>query len=232
MSLAHENLLPALDRCYVVLTRLRGLAKYHDGISVFNVSPEDLTRMLETLSSLRLLAHNVLLCAGEERRQFAAFSRWLRHEIDVRAMDPTSASAEEIAERDAGVDYSLLLAYVRGALTQSSLEWFLHTPEPKTGNKDGGRSPPAYEDVKKAVEQQKRGVDANRATLSLASSCAILTAQVVALFAKITSWQAGSSTMDCGVVLEEERTTSARDMRTIHEVSHHTESTSIKLFCR
>ncbi len=198
--------------------------RYHDGVSVFNVSPEDLTRMLETLSSLRLLAHNVLLYAGEERRQFAAFSRWLRHEIDVHAMDPTSASAEEIAERDAGVDYSLLLAYVRGALTQSSLEWFLNTPEPKNGNKEEGRSPPAYEDVKKVVEQQKRGLDANRATLSLASSGAILTAQVVALFAKITSWQAGSSTMDCGVVLEDERITSARDMRTIHEVSHHFKS--------
>ncbi|KAB2577683.1 hypothetical protein DBV05_g3785 [Lasiodiplodia theobromae] len=125
LEITHENIIPALDRTSIVVSMLRGLARYTGSSKIINVPPEELSNILDTLRCLRLLAHNVLIYAGEERRQFTAFSKWLRYEIDTQATDPSSQSAEEAADRDPGLDHGLLLAYIPGALTKSKLAPFL-----------------------------------------------------------------------------------------------------------
>ncbi|KAL8930034.1 MAG: hypothetical protein Q9172_000119 [Xanthocarpia lactea] len=79
--LTHENLLPALDRLSVLISRLR----------------------------------------VSELHQFAAFSTWLRHEIEKQAADPTSASAQEIAEKDMSFDHSSILEYIQGAMQHTQM---------------------------------------------------------------------------------------------------------------
>ncbi|KEQ94790.1 hypothetical protein AUEXF2481DRAFT_89451 [Aureobasidium subglaciale EXF-2481] len=130
-KILHTNLLPVLERSAVVATNLRGLARYYSDTPHFNVPPEAFTSILSTLSSLQLLVHEAVQILGTEQRQFRAFSKWLRHQIDLAAADPDSLSAKDMAERETPqLDLSNTLAYLEGGLTKSRLKPIvLLTPE-------------------------------------------------------------------------------------------------------
>lgn len=122
-KILHTNLLPVLERSAVVATNLRGLARYYSNTPHFNVPPEAFTSILSTLSSLQLLVHEAVQVLGTEQRQFRAFSRWLRHQIDLAAADPESLSAKDMAERETPqLDLPNTLAYLEGGLTKSRLK--------------------------------------------------------------------------------------------------------------
>ncbi|KAI4723361.1 hypothetical protein E4T48_00515 [Aureobasidium sp. EXF-10727] len=130
-KILHTNLLPVLERSAVVATNLRGLARYYSDTPHFNVPPEAFTSILSTLSSLQLLVHEAVQILGTEQRQFRAFSRWLRHQIDLAAADPDSLSAKDMAERETPqLDLPNTLAYLEGGLTKSRLKSIVFaTPE-------------------------------------------------------------------------------------------------------
>lgn len=119
--LTHESLLPALDRLNVLLSRLRGLSRFQSSDALLGLSTLELDRMLETTKCLQLLSYLLLRCVTSELKQFGAFSTWLRHEIEKQAADPTSATAQEIAEKDLGFDFAGILAYIQGAMMQSQM---------------------------------------------------------------------------------------------------------------
>ena len=131
--LTHENLLPALDRLSVLISRLRGLSRFQSSDYSLGLSTLELDNMLDSVNCLQLLAHQLLKCAVSELHQFAAFSTWLRHEIEKQAADPTSASAQEIAEKDMSFDHSSILEYIQGAMQHTQMLAY-------TANEgDGGR---------------------------------------------------------------------------------------------
>ncbi|KAL8994812.1 MAG: hypothetical protein Q9169_005319 [Polycauliona sp. 2 TL-2023] len=119
--LTHESLLPALDRLSVLVSRLRGLSRFHSSDFSLGLSALELDNMLDSVNCLQLLAHQLLKCAVSEHQQFAAFSTWLRHEIEKQAADPTSASAQEIAEKDMSFDHSGILEYIQGAMQHTQM---------------------------------------------------------------------------------------------------------------
>ncbi|KAL8759268.1 MAG: hypothetical protein Q9199_000881 [Rusavskia elegans] len=119
--LTHESLLPALDRLRVLISRLRGLSRFHSSDFSLGLSTLELDNMLDSVNCLQLLAHQLLKCAVSELQQFAAFSTWLRHEIEKQAADPTSASAQEIAEKDMSFDHSGILDYIQGAMQHTQM---------------------------------------------------------------------------------------------------------------
>ncbi|KEQ61986.1 uncharacterized protein M437DRAFT_50508, partial [Aureobasidium melanogenum CBS 110374] len=122
-KILHTNLLPVLERSMVVATNLRGLARYYSDTPHFDVPPEAFTSILSTLSSLQLLVHEAVQILGAEQHQFRAFSRWLRHQIDLAAADPESLSAKDMAERETPqLDLPNTLAYLEGGLTKSRLK--------------------------------------------------------------------------------------------------------------
>ncbi|KAK3082084.1 hypothetical protein LTS18_005070 [Coniosporium uncinatum] len=215
LDLVHENLLPAIDRCSILISSLRGLAFYHSDSDVFNVPPEHFTGILSTLKCMRLLSHNVLICANEERRQFAVFSKWLRHEIDVQATDPTSASADETMERDLGLDYPLLMAYIRGAMTDSKVAPFLQ-PAASPASPMSQAEADAYDEVKESVESFKRDAAKSAEAIKLKTHCGIMKQRCEALLARISSWQIASTSMDCGLVLEDEQV-AVSDVRILYQ---------------
>ncbi len=96
------------------------------------LSAQDLTNIMDTINCLNLMGHNVLIYIGVEFQQFTAFSVWLRHEIDIQAADPSSASAEEQAQKDTMVDHAKVLAYIQGPMTKSRLVDFFQTTEHKS----------------------------------------------------------------------------------------------------
>ncbi|KAH0382166.1 hypothetical protein KCU92_g6516, partial [Aureobasidium melanogenum] len=130
-KILHTNLLPVLERSMVVATNLRGLARYYSDTPHFDVPPEAFTSIFSTLSSLQLLVHEAVQILGIEQRQFRAFSRWLRHQIDLAAADPESLSAKDMAERETPqLDLPNTLAYLEGGLTKSRLKPIVFsTPE-------------------------------------------------------------------------------------------------------
>jgi anaphase-promoting complex subunit 4 len=109
----------------VVLSRLIGLSKYHRLSPVLGLETKELKECLEVVDCLNLLGHKVLIHSGREVQEFFAFSKWLRHEIDLHAADPLSATAEEEMEKSDEIDYMPTLSYIRGAMTNSALHSFI-----------------------------------------------------------------------------------------------------------
>lgn len=226
LALVHENLIPALDRCSIIISRLRGLAQFHDREWIFTSPITDFTALLNVLKNMRLLAHTTLLYAGEEKRQFHAFSKWLRFCIDFEATEPDSQSRAEMEGRDAGVDVALVLDYIQYGMTKSDLTPYLR-PEAQLDQKVLGREASSYEDTKKAVESLREGGGYKEEALCLEHVLAHFRDGVKGLLRQVSAWQEANIGMDGGVVLEEwdGKEEGVRDMRMVFEVSHHSLST-------
>ena len=198
LQLTHENFLPALDRCSAIVSRIAGLAEYHKTESNFGIDISSVALIHEVVRCLRLLGHQVLIYGYEEHRQFHQFSKWLRHEIDVQATDPNSATADETLEKDVGIDYGLLLPYIEGPLEQSPLEVFIGK---QTDGDNFEKS--NYERVKEAIAAFKENQSTEVESLSLKARFNDLNNYCQELVSKITQWQRKSSAISCGFVLEE-----------------------------
>jgi anaphase-promoting complex subunit 4 len=213
IEITHENLLPALDRCSIILSGLQGLAQYHEHSTVFNVPLSSFGVILDIVRCMRLLGHQILVYANEEQRQFSTFSKWLRHEIDIQATDPNSASAGETAEQDMGTDYTQLLAYIQGAMEESKLGPFVLTEEdPPAVTAHSGM----YDEVKKSLNAFRNSQDGDVELLNLQSHFDEWKRHNRTLVDQITSHQRASSFMNCGLVLEEGKL-AAWDMRMIFD---------------
>lgn len=221
LELTHENLCPALDRTTVVLSTLRGLANYHDGSSIFSVPAEEFTYATEIVRCLRFLANCILIAASDERRQFFVFSRWLRREIDIHGTGTSSSSTEEMENKDAGIDYAHLLVYIQGGLTKSSLQPYLKPVEAETGGEKakGSLSVLTSEEILEATEPKNLSLMLESGKISIPILNTHLKRKCESLFAKIASWQVSSSAMEAAYVLEEERVSSASDMRMTYNVN-------------
>lgn len=116
--LAHENLLPALERCLVLVSRLRGLSRFQVSNVRLGLLAQELDSIIDTVNCLQLVAHHILIASNSELVQFQAFSEWLHQEIDTQSSDPNSS---ETAEKDPNVDHESTLEYIQGAMTHSRL---------------------------------------------------------------------------------------------------------------
>jgi anaphase-promoting complex subunit 4 len=220
LALIHENLIPALDRCSIVISRLRGLAQFHDRDWIFTSPISDFSALLEVLKNMRLLAHTALLYAGEEKRQFHAFSKWLRFCIDFEATEPESQSRVEMEGRDPGVDVALVLDYIQFGMTKSDLTPYLR-PEAQLDPKVKDREAGSYEDTKKAIESRNDGGAFMEEALCLEHVLGHFRAGVTGLLKQVSAWQEANIQMDAGVVLEECESDEdvVADMRMVFEAS-------------
>jgi anaphase-promoting complex subunit 4 len=218
LALVHENLIPALDRCSIIISRLRGLAHFHDREWIFTSPLSDFSSLLDVLKNMRLLAHTVLLYAGEEKRQFHAFSKWLRFCIDFEATEPESQSRAEMEARDPGVDVALVLDYIQYGMTKSDLTPYLR-PEAQLDEKIKGREASTYEDTKKAIEVLRDGGGFKEEALCLEHVLGHFKDGVTGLLRQVSKWQEGNIQTDGGIVLEDGEGNGAVDMRMVVEVS-------------
>ena len=164
--LIHECLLPALERSEMLLSRLIGLSKFHKLSAVLGLETPDLKAIVETLDCLHLLSHHIIIHANEELSQFTAFSKWLRHEIDMMTAEPMSQTLEELMENTDFIDHAQTLKYVRGALTQSRLRDYIQQlptmgfGNPPTAASDKwaptGQDRSFYDTFRKLLEQRNK----------------------------------------------------------------------------
>ncbi|KAH0597102.1 hypothetical protein MHUMG1_05412 [Metarhizium humberi] len=119
-SLVHENFLPALERCTIILSRLRGLAQFYDDRDDIGYSVTQTSRLLDIIACLGLVGHKILSNVMDELEHFNAFSSWLRFQIDRQAS--SSTTADELTEKEATMDTSKVLTYIENYLTHSPLD--------------------------------------------------------------------------------------------------------------
>ncbi|KAH6603942.1 anaphase-promoting complex component cut20 apc4 [Trichoderma cornu-damae] len=121
--LVHQHFLPALERCSIILSRLRGLARFYSDREDMGLSMAHLNRVLDIVSCLTLVGHKVLVHTMDELQHFSAFSAWLRFQIDQ--LGGPSTATEELTEKEAMMDHSKVLTYIERYLTDSPLDIFL-----------------------------------------------------------------------------------------------------------
>ncbi|KAI5459994.1 anaphase-promoting complex, cyclosome, subunit 4-domain-containing protein [Mariannaea sp. PMI_226] len=121
-SLVHENFLPALDRCSVILSRLKGLAAFHGDRGDIGFAESEIQRIMDIISCLSLVGNKILITVMDELDHFMSFSTWLRFQIDRLA---SSTINEELTEKEATIDHGKVLTYIESYLVQSPLRAFL-----------------------------------------------------------------------------------------------------------
>ncbi|KAJ4421258.1 hypothetical protein N0V85_000243 [Neurospora sp. IMI 360204] len=122
-SLVHENFLPALERCGIVLSRLLGLARFHGSRENIGFTAAQVEKLLDMVAALTLVSYKILLAVMDELDHFTSFSSWLRMEIDKLAS--SSAAAEELTEKEATMDNVKVLTYIQRYLMGSPLAVYL-----------------------------------------------------------------------------------------------------------
>ncbi|GFP59212.1 anaphase-promoting complex subunit 4 [Trichoderma asperellum] len=123
-SLVHQYFLPALERCSIILSRLRGLARFYSDREDIGLSIPHLNRVLDTISCLTLVGHKVLIHTMDELQHFSAFSAWLRFQIDQ--LGGPGTGVEELTDKEAMMDHTKVLTYIERYLTNSPLDNFLN----------------------------------------------------------------------------------------------------------
>lgn len=215
--LAHENLLPALERFTVLVSRLRGLSRFQLSNANLGLSTQEFDDVLDTISCLQLMAHQILITSGSELRQFLAFSAWLRQEIEIQASD---ASVAEFAEKDVNLDHASTLEYIQGAMTQSQLASFFilearAEEKPPRDLAAEGRS--LFELSKRGLQNASREDSSASQLPPLDALMKKLDTQCNVIFKRIAETQRRSVRFGAPVYLQK-GVPSCMDMRMLHEV--------------
>jgi anaphase-promoting complex subunit 4 len=130
-------MLPALERCNVILSRLLGIAKYQGSNNTLGFSSQQISLIMETVACLNLVSAKILTLVVDEIDSFAAFSSWMRHEIDKLASTSLSASADDQIEKESAIDHSKVLLYIQGSLMESRLSVFFDEDAPENSKNEG-----------------------------------------------------------------------------------------------
>ncbi|KAI8634954.1 anaphase-promoting complex, cyclosome, subunit 4-domain-containing protein [Xylariaceae sp. FL1651] len=156
-SLVHENFLPALERISIILSRLLGIARFHESRAEIGFTSAQVLKVMDIVSCLMLVGNKILLLVMEELELFHAFSIWLRHEIDRLA---SSSVTEELTEKEATMEHGKVLAYIQQYMPASPLRYYLSSVSAEDAERDreladGGSS--LLELLGKQVKKQESG---------------------------------------------------------------------------
>lgn len=107
-----------MERCGVILSRLLGIARFHDARESIGFTAVQIRAILDIVSCLTMVSHNILANVMDELEYFAAFSTWLRMEIDRLA---SSTVNEDLTEKEVTIDHAKVMVYIQRYLVKSPL---------------------------------------------------------------------------------------------------------------
>lgn len=183
--LVHENMLPALDRCSVILSRFAGISKFQSSNDAVGFSTSQINLLTDTIACLHLVSSKILLQVVDESELFAAFSSWLRYEIDRLASDSSTSPSDDAVEKEASIDHSKVLLYLQTAMSSSPLETYLGDLPAGELSQSATEGLPIFVTLTKEIQKQERGLKYNKSTLRLEGLCKTLTQQANAIFSQI-----------------------------------------------
>ncbi|KZZ99273.1 hypothetical protein AAL_01845 [Moelleriella libera RCEF 2490] len=142
-SLLHESFLPSLERCAIILSRLRGLAQFYEDRAEIGFSATMIAGVLDVNACLYALGHKVTSLVTDELDYFITFSEWLRLRIDY--LGPSEVTTEDLSAREAVMDTSKVLTYIKRFLVRSPIDFFFeegtgHARQPATMEQQEWRS--------------------------------------------------------------------------------------------
>lgn len=178
-----------MDRLSVLVSRLRGLSRFQHPDFLLGLSTLELDNIVDSIRCIQLQAHSLLKCAILEAKQFSAFSTWLRHEIEKQATDPTSASAQEITEKDVIFDYAAILEYIQGAMTASQMFAFSGSQSESTSRWDLNAEGVLFELYKSQIKTEARSSAPQRRLPGLSGLIQHLHEQCDSLFDRVSESQ-------------------------------------------
>ncbi|KAK6353023.1 hypothetical protein TWF696_005014 [Orbilia brochopaga] len=117
--LTHEHLLPACDRLIVLLSKLRGLARWTDKDSSLGLDPVDYSKLLDLVSGLMAVCHEFMGKVNYELDLFTAFIMWLK--IAYEEFNSLSEGNEPAEPRDELLVDTLKVAEFIGKHLQNSI---------------------------------------------------------------------------------------------------------------
>lgn len=115
-------MLPALERITLILSRLFGIARFHEQDDYIGFTSTDITRLVDVVAALNLICHKILLLVVEELDLFHMFSSWLRITMDRVS---TSNVSDEMMEKEALLDPTKTLRYIERFLVNSPMALYL-----------------------------------------------------------------------------------------------------------
>jgi anaphase-promoting complex subunit 4 len=187
-KLVHEHMLPALERCALILSRLTGVVKYQGSNDNIGFSSHQINLVLDTLACLNLVSAKTLTCVVEELDLFTAFSAWLRQEIDRLASDSSASPPDDVLEKEATIDHSKVLLYIQKVMTTSRLSVFLQEDPVEEQDKyweSIERGSSLLERLDKQLRRQEKGLPYERCLPKIALLCRHMSRQAAAVFEKI-----------------------------------------------
>lgn len=189
-SLVHENFIPALERCGIILSRLLGIARFHESHKNIGFTSSRISRLMDMVSCLTVVANKILLSVMDELEHFSVFSVWLRLEIE-KLSSPNHV--DELTEKEATMDNAKVLAYIQRYLVSSPLALYFDevTSEDYTRDEallgDGGGS--LLEILDKHLKRQEAGQPYMRALPRVDFLVNYLTSRANSVFGDIAEAQ-------------------------------------------
>lgn len=187
-KLVHEHMLPALERCALILSRLAGVVKYRGSNDNMGFSSHQVDLVMDTLACINLVSAKILTYVVEELDLFATFSAWLRHEIDRLASDSSASPSDDVLEKEATIDHSKVLLYIQTVMTTSRLSVFLQEHPVEEQEKywaSAERGLPMLELLDAQLRRQEEGLPYEKALPKIALLCRHMGRQAAAVFEKI-----------------------------------------------
>lgn len=187
------------------------------------MAQEVFTHILDAVACLQLIVHEALQIAGQEERQFRAFSKWLRHQIDLAAAEPGSIGAQEMAEREAvNMDFSRILSYIEGPLVQSRLESMVpaYEKEERVQETMNVLATSSQADVADAIKTARSSKDGTNEKLNLLGWLNQVLMRSQAALTKVADWQRSTWSEPIHVPVEDNRMSSVMDLEMTCKVSY------------
>ncbi|KAI0147258.1 anaphase-promoting complex, cyclosome, subunit 4-domain-containing protein [Xylariaceae sp. FL1272] len=173
-SLVHENFIPALERIGVILSRLLGIARFHETRAEIGFTSAQVLKAMDAVSCLILVGHKILLILMEELELFSAFSIWLRYEIDRLA---SSSISDDLTEKEATMEHGKILAYIQQYMATSPLRNYLRSvpAEGSTGDHEMAEGVESLlETLKTQIHNQESGQEPVRSMSQVEYLCKFL----------------------------------------------------------
>lgn len=222
-QLVHENMLPALDRCSVILSRFMGIAKFQDPDDTVGFSSHQISLIMETISCLHLISSRILMQVVDEMDHFSAFSSWLRYEIDRLASDASNSSNEEATEKEALIDHGKVLLYLQTTMTSSPLAVFFGEASAQEHNdfpqaEQGEEGIPMFDLLGKHLEKQEQGLPYKKPLIQVEVLCKYLVRQANTVFNQIAEAEKRNVVFGKAIELGLTQKGTPMDMRMVHKV--------------
>ncbi len=187
-KMVHEHMLPALERCALILSRLAGVVKYQGSNDNIGFSSYQVNLVMDTLACLNLVSAKILTYVVEELDLFAAFSAWLRQEIDRLASDSSASPPHDVLEKEATIDHSKVLFYIQTVMTTSRLSVFLQDDLVEEQDRywaSAERGSPMLERLDTQLRRQEEGLPYEKSLPKIALLCRHMGRQAAAVFDQI-----------------------------------------------